>query len=328
LENHNNQKLNNFNGKIEIKIFDKKILQSTLDNELKGVTFKYNTQTSLLFKGNYTVNNGSFIADVIIPKNILLSYGNCKISLYAFDENTDAKGFSKKYILGGSDNNAISDTEGPKINIFVHDTTFSFGGTVPPQPYFIAKLDDASGINLIPENIGKNLVLTLNKSAETEYVLNNYYQTMMDSYQNGEIQFQLKDFKTGSHTLEFIASDNYNNTSTVYSEFIIEENAEIALQHLLNYPNPFTSNTGFYFEHNQNSGTIEVSIQIYTITGKIIKTINTSLNANSKRLGPIEWNGLDDYNDPIGKGVYIYKLKVETEDGKNAEMIEKLVILK
>ena len=42
----------------------------------------------------------------------------------------------------------------------------------------------------------------------------------------------------------------------------------------------------------------------------------------------IVWNGLDDFGDKIGKGVYIYKLKVKSQRlNKQIEKIEKLVIL-
>ena len=42
----------------------------------------------------------------------------------------------------------------------------------------------------------------------------------------------------------------------------------------------------------------------------------------------IVWDGRDDFGDKIGKGVYVYKLKVRSERlNKQVEKIEKLVIL-
>ena len=34
-----------------------------------------------------------------------------------------------------------------------------------------------------------------------------------------------------------------------------------------------------------------------------------------------------DFGDRIGRGVYMYRLRIKTSDGKSAEKIEKLVIL-
>ena len=42
----------------------------------------------------------------------------------------------------------------------------------------------------------------------------------------------------------------------------------------------------------------------------------------------IFWDGKDDYGDQIGKGVYVYKLSVQAENGLKADTFEKLVILK
>ena len=42
----------------------------------------------------------------------------------------------------------------------------------------------------------------------------------------------------------------------------------------------------------------------------------------------ITWNGLDDFGDTIGRGVYIYKVNVHGENGYSAQEFEKLVILR
>ena len=42
----------------------------------------------------------------------------------------------------------------------------------------------------------------------------------------------------------------------------------------------------------------------------------------------IDWDGKDDYGDTIGRGVYVYKVEVKSEDGSKGEEYQKLVILK
>jgi flagellar hook assembly protein FlgD len=96
---------------------------------------------------------------------------------------------------------------------------------------------------------------------------------------------------------------------------------------VLNYPNPFTTHTEFYFEHNQPGVPVDVDIQIFTISGKVVTTLQATQMSNGYRSEPIVWNGLDEFGDRLGRGVYVYKLKVRTPDGKTAEKIEKLVIL-
>jgi flagellar hook assembly protein FlgD len=122
--------------------------------------------------------------------------------------------------------------------------------------------------------------------------------------------------------------DVFNNSSEQSIEFFVSETEDFVINHLLNYPNPFTTHTDFYFEHNRPNQPLEVQIQVFTVSGKLVKTINTLENNNGFRVGPITWNGKDDFQDNIGRGTYIYKVKIKDENGEFVEKFEKLVILK
>ena len=106
---------------------------------------------------------------------------------------------------------------------------------------------------------------------------------------------------------------------------------KLVLTNVLNYPNPFVNYTEFWFNHN-SSDVLDVSIQIFTVSGKLIKTINGQTNTGSNTTSSLSrnltWDGTDDFGSIIGKGVYVYKLKVRSSStGMQAEKIEKLVIL-
>ena len=63
-----------------------------------------------------------------------------------------------------------------------------------------------------------------------------------------------------------------------------------------------------------------------------MKTLNGQTSSNNKSGGNLSrdiiWDGRDDFGDKIGKGVYIYKLKVRSNRlNKTTEKIQKLVIL-
>ena len=326
----NNQGLiqNNYNGWAEVKIYDKKRDKITLDNDDNGINFAYKTQEDLLFKGGTKITNGKFQLDVIIPKDIRSNYDFGKISIYAVDSiGQDAAGFSNEYIIGGLSDNYVIDNVGPELKIFLDDTTFSFGDQVTPSPLLIAQLSDSNGINLMNNDIGKDITLTIDEDFTNTLVLNNKYKTL-GSFRSGEIIYPLDQIENGRHSMVLKAFDNQNNSSQAYTEFIIESNPKLALEHILNYPNPFTTSTGFYFEHNQSNDDLNIIIHILTISGRLIKTIETTESSSSKRIGPIKWNGRDDFGDPIGRGVYLYKISVENSNGNRINKIQKLVILK
>ena len=58
-----------------------------------------------------------------------------------------------------------------------------------------------------------------------------------------------------------------------------------------------------------------------------MKTLNQSVINEGYRTDGIDWDGKDDFGDKIGQGVYVYRVKVKTTDGKTSEKFEKLVIL-
>ena len=97
---------------------------------------------------------------------------------------------------------------------------------------------------------------------------------------------------------------------------------------MLNYPNPFVNHTEFWFTHNKPSEPLEVQIQVFTITGKVVWTKNQIVTTTGFLSRDITWDGRDDFGDKIGKGVYVYKLTVRsTISNKKSEKFEKLVIL-
>ena len=82
------------------------------------------------------------------------------------------------------------------------------------------------------------------------------------------------------------------------------------------------------FEHNRPLTQLEAQVQIFTVSGKLVKTINGRIFSEGFRSEDLSWDGRDDYGDRIGKGVYLYKLKVGAPDGSTSEKLEKLVILR
>ena len=70
-------------------------------------------------------------------------------------------------------------------------------------------------------------------------------------------------------------------------------------------------------------------MQIFSVSGKLVKTLNTTVTTDGFRASPVTWDGLDEYGDEIGRGVYVYRLKVRSmADNSADEEYEKLVILR
>jgi hypothetical protein len=326
IKDNNGNKMNTFNGEISVTIYDKPSTLQTLGNDPSSPIVSFNYQKNILFRGKSKVINGDFEISFIVPKDIAYNYGFGKISFYAKCDTADACGYFNNIVVGGISANPITDNLPPNINLFLNDEKFVNMGLTNENPVFIAQVSDSSGINVVGNTIGHDAVITIDGQTENCIEINDYFETEMNSFQKGKFRYPLKNIAEGKHNLTFKVWDILNNSAEKTIEFTVVKQVQLKLDHVLNYPNPFTTQTNFYFEHNQAEAVMDVRIQIFTITGKLIKTITQNTQMNGFRSEGILWDGTDEFGDKLAKGVYLYKLSVRN-NSSTAEKIEKLVIL-
>lgn len=335
----NNNFLPTYNGELFVNIFDKNIQTATLRNDgadavidLSGTTASYMPFTILgetIFRGNASVTNGNFQFDFYVPRDIRIPVGNGRISFYGKRNQIlfDKTGYNTDIKIGGINTNAVADTTGPTVKLYMNDETFVNGGITNESPFFLAILEDEHGINTA-SGIGHDIIGILDGDETKPYIMNDYYQTELDDFTKGRVYFPFRNLAVGLHTITFRAYDVYNNSITAEIQFVVVGDESVTLSHVLNYPNPFVSYTEFWFSHNRPFEPLEVQVQVMTITGKIVWTKNQTVTTDGFLSREITWDGKDDFGDRIGKGVYVYKLTVKsTLSNKKAEKIEKLVIL-
>ena len=324
----NGVKLDGFNGFVYPTVYDKRSSVTTLNNDGAVNPYTFEMWRNIIYKGKSSVVNGDFTFSFIVPRDIAFDFGSGRISYYAVAGSLDGHGHSEDFIIGGALEGAELNDNAPDLEVFMNDTTFVFGGVTNENPILLARVRAENGVNTAGSGIGHDLKATLDGNTADPIVLNDFYEADLDTYQSGSIRYPLRQLSEGLHNISVKVWDVHNNSSEGFTEFVVAGSAEMALEHVLNYPNPFTTRTLFMFEHNQACESLNVQIQVFTVSGKIVKTINSVVRTEGFRSDPIEWDGLDDFGDAIGRGVYIYRLKVSTPDGIAAEQFEKLVILR
>ncbi len=321
-----------FNGTIYPTVYDKKSTIETLNNDNGTAgTKKFQVFKNIIFKGAASVNQGKWTFSFVVPKDIDYSFGYGKISLYATDNNSkDAAGFYNDIVIGGTDPNAIIDDKGPVIQLFMDDLSFEFGDITNKNTTLIAKISDDFGINITGTSIGHDLTGVLDENENESFILNEYYNAEIDDYTSGTVEFPLEDLELGLHTLRVKAWDISNNSAEETTEFTVVDSEQSALDHVLNYPNPFTTSTNFRFTTELKNVQLDVVVNIFTVSGKLVKSIPYSGVAIGGSIDDIFWNGRDDFESPLAKGVYLYKIKVRSDqlDYTEESDYEKLVILK
>ncbi|TXI68073.1 MAG: type IX secretion system sortase PorU [Flavobacterium sp.] len=350
VRDENDVLLSNYNGDLAVQVFDKDINRSTLANNgvaapspggttIMGnffpagqlIKMNFTTLGETVFRGNASVVNGQFEFSFVVPQDIRIPIGNGKISFYAkrnMPNLENQTGYDRTIQIGGVNVNAIVDSSPPKVRLHMNDEGFVSGGITNCSPILLVFLEDENGINTA-SGIGHDIVAILDGDESNPYVLNEYYETENDDYTKGFVRFPFRDLTPGLHTILFKAWDVYNNLVTAEIQFnAICSDEGLSIEKVLNYPNPFVSYTEFWFNHNMPFEPLDVQVQILTISGKLVKTINQQVTTDGFLCRDVTWDGRDDFGDRIGKGVYVYKLKVRsTSTGKSVEKYEKLVIL-
>ena len=328
IEDDSGNLIENYNGILTPSFFDKPKSFMTLGQDPESPQIEYELQRNIIYKGKSTINNGRFAFSFIIPKDIELSIGRGKISYYGENGEIDCEGFDTLFRVGGIDPNGISDNIGPEISLFMNNEDFINGSITDENPVLIVKTNDENGINTVGTGIGHDLTAVLDNNTAQPIILNEYYSSDIDSYTTGEIRYPLTNLDPGSHSLKVKIWDVNNNSSTAEIDFEVVSSDELEITRLYNYPNPFTTNTEFMFEHNQSCNQIDVSIQILTISGKVVKKIYQTIPTEGFRVSNIFWDGRDDFGEALGKGIYVYQLNMKTPNGKSAKKTGKLAILK
>ena len=213
------------------------------------------------------------------------------------------------------------------MELWLNDESFVPGGMTDETPLLFAKIFDENGINTVGSGIGHDIVAVIDENTANCITLNDYYESELNSYQRGSVNYKLSNLAEGKHTLRVKAWDVYNNSGEAFTEFYVSKSGEFAIDKVLNFPNPFTTSTDFYFDHNAIGQQLQVRIQIFTISGKLVKTIDHIEQSDSYKVGPLHWDGRDEFGDRIAKGTYVYRLKATNGFGQTVEKFEKIVIL-
>ncbi|RSK47267.1 type IX secretion system sortase PorU [Hymenobacter rigui] len=327
-----NGRLNSsFTGTANVQVFEKKMRIVTLGNESDTTSIR--VRENIIYDGPATVRGGQFKLQFVVPKDINYSVGLGKISLYASDaaNRTDAHG---QQLIGVGDAAALAyrDTIPPRIRLFMDNEQFVFGGLTGLTTTLLGNLRDESGINTAGTGIGHDLTATLDGDASKVTILNSFYTAKTDSFQVGRVEYRFKDLAAGPHELRVKAWDTWNNSAERTVEFVAAPTEKLALQHVLNYPNPFARTTTFHFDHNRQGEDLDIQVQIFTVSGKLVRTLQGSAFGSGSHVSSISWDGRDDYQDQLARGVYVYRVSVRTRsvDGKDtftASKYEKLVLL-
>lgn len=320
--------VSDFNGKVDITIYDKMQSIPTRDNDNAGGdprVIAYNDYPNTIFSGATDVKDGLFNYTFMVPKDIRYNFDNGRIVYYAVTadslETAEAVGHFEQFIIGGTGSTVAIDTIGPEMEIYLNSPAFRNGDKTYATPRFFANLYDKNGINTAGAGIGHDLMLIIDDDPKMIYSLNEYFTASNNSYQAGQVSYLMEELANGPHSLTFRAWDLLNNSTTKSLNFIVEAGLDPSIYNVTTYPNPVQQSGVVHLivNYDQPDELIETEIYLYNTAGQMVyshKQDNPdAVSINLPSLG-------------LNTGVYIYSVKIKSASSKYSTTSGKIIVTK
>ena len=325
IEDISGQLIESYDGIIWPSVFDKPLTVTTLGND-GDTPMSYEARENPIYKGKASINQGNFTFSFIVPKDISYGKGFGKIFYYAQSDLSDASGNVTQIPVNGFAGGFINDNTGPVINLYMNDSSFRNGGITDESPVLLAYIHDQLGVNTIGNGIGHDITAYIDKNQSTLMVLNDYYEADMDSYMSGVVQYPLYDLDKGDHILTLKVWDISNNSSEKSILFRVLDEEKLLFGQVRNYPNPFSDHTTFSFEHNKAGVNMEFRLQIFALSGHLVRSFVRQITPGGYRTEPIVWDGKNENGKKLSAGIYLYRIIVRSSDGTDQEESGKMIM--
>ena len=313
------------NGTLNVSVYDSDRQRSYhLSDDTNAI--RYAVAGPILFRGVATIRDGIFDFSFLTPLDVSYRGSSARVSAYAMLDYVDAIGVCDSIPVSERQSTS-ADADGPSIQCFsIKRGAIRNGDFLDSGDSLMVTISDPSGVNLAG-GIGHGISLIVDDRTDNALSLTERFQYHLDSYTDGRLVYPLSVVGPGRHQFKIKAWDNVNNMAAVEFEVEIGSSENLALRDLLNYPNPMSEATTFYFELTRDVK--ELQVGVYTLSGKNIwSTSRYDLRADRYPNGEtkIVWDGRDDEGDRVATGVYMFRVTVSA-GSEAAEEFGKIVVL-
>lgn len=312
-------------GTVFVDLYDAERLKSFRKPGLP--VLHYTVTGPTLYRGEVRTTAGVFAASFVPPLDMNFGAQAAQLAVYGSAGGTDAVG-----LLDSIPVSALVPTSADSIGPTI---TLSLGGRTNLQGVvsiaagepLTAVLSDSSGINLA-SGVAHGIVLEIDERPDQAVDLTDLFSYDVNSYTTGKLVYALSGLDPGEHRLKLRAWDNANNSARVEFAVKLVSDLPLAINDLLNYPNPMEENTTFYFELTQ--AVARFALEIFTLSGRRIRSFGQGpLGADLYPNGAltVQWDGRDEVGDRVATGVYLYKATAIPESGESVEAFGKIVVV-
>lgn len=283
--------------------------------------------------------SGRYSARLLTPAR--LPFGDtATLSVYGWNPSTlrDSAVLQEEILLAGIGANPPSDNQGPSIRILPCDSSWSagqpFGAAAEiPVPFCLnIFFDDSSGISS-SDAPDEGVILSVPGT------LDPWHPSRLEEGKDFTQAWTRLSIDEGSfapgktYTLNVFARDLMGNASSKSLELRTRKSGEIDLYEVFNRPNPVKGDaTIFYFKlladadsNGTVPGTVQAAIRIHTLSGKLIRILNTDLTEAGHPRPRAVWDLRDSFRNEVANGLYPYTilLRIRDSESGNWRQLEK-----
>ncbi len=212
------------------------------------------------------------------------------------------------------------DLNPPSISVTADGQTLMDGQVFHKSPEFSISMEDDFSLDVPTISVSFSYEdETLEPLQENEYTI-----SVSDDSREAVITYA-PHLMNGEYAIQAQVMDTAGNVAYLSSpdpiRFRMDE--EVRVSDVMNSPNPFSETTFFTYSLTQPAD--EVAIKIYTLRGRLIRTLKRDMPG--WQYNEEYWDGKDKDGNKLASGVYLYRFIV-TEADKKIERIGKLAIVR
>ena len=316
-----------FNGTVDIQLYDAEKVVETNGNGADGVVSTYNDRKTRLYIGKAAVTDGKWQTEFTLPSEIENNYSPARFSLYALnDKGEEGNGAFDRFYVYGYSTDAEDDNDGPEItDFYINSPAFASGDAIGPNLTVYATLYDPSGINLSEAGIGHKLTISID-GKEWHDDVNLHFTPDANVAGKGSIVYQLTGAATGDHTLTLTAWDTANNSSSASLDYTVRADWQPEISNLATDVNPASTSVVFMVEVDGATETMPCLLEVFDLGGKRVWSSDSngfseSVNSLSQR-----WDLRDGNGQRVARGIYLYRVTLTTPEGHLITKTRKLAV--
>lgn len=227
----------------------------------------------------------------------------------------------------------VADRRNPLLDVTFDGQHILDGDLISPQPEVIMSLKDENPYIAMTDTSTFSLTLVLPDGKQQNLHFSDpsiqFFPADASSLpkkNQAKLEWRPSFTQDGEYRLLVHARDASGNASAVLDwSARFKVITKSSLSNILNYPNPFSTNTCFVYTLTGLESPVHFKIQIMTVSGRVIREITEqefgALKPGTHR-SDFCWDGRDEYGDQLANGVYLYRIVAKKADGSDFELFE------